>query len=366
MKVAIACGGTGGHLLPGLAVAETLLSRGHRVRLLVSEKAVDQTALAALNRGSDPSAFSVKALGAIGYHGARQAVQFCCRLASATRACAADCAEFAPDAVLGMGGFTSAPAVFAARWRKVPAVIHESNAVPGKANRFAGRWADRVALGLADCARHFAGRPVTVTGTPIRAALRHGRVADARARLGLRADRRTVLIVGGSQGAHAVNEAVVAALPALRAWRDRLQFVHLSGPKDETFVRAAHEQNGFESKVMSFCGEMELAYSAADLAVSRAGAATLAELAVFGLPALLVPLPSAAGNHQLLNARVAEQAGAARVIEQSAATGERLAAAIMELLGDDAARQRMSAAARAWAMPDAEQRIADLVEQCTA
>jgi UDP-N-acetylglucosamine--N-acetylmuramyl-(pentapeptide) pyrophosphoryl-undecaprenol N-acetylglucosamine transferase len=351
-------------LLPGLAVAEALLSRGHRVRLLVSEKAVDQTALAALNRGSDPSAFSVKALGAVGYRGVRQAVPFCCRLAAATRACVADCAEFAPDAVLGMGGFTSAPAVFAARWRKVPAVVHESNAVPGKANRLVGRWADQVALGLADCARHFAGRPVTVTGTPIRAALRQGRVADARARLGLRDDRRTVLVVGGSQGAHAVNEAVVNALPALAAWRDRWQFVHVSGTKDETFVRAAYDRNGLTAVVMGFCSTMELAYSAADLAVSRAGAATLAELAVFGLPAVLVPLPTAAGNHQWLNARVAERAGAARVLEQSQLAG--LADAVAGLLHDDAARQRMAAAARALAMPDAEQRIADLVEQCTA
>jgi UDP-N-acetylglucosamine--N-acetylmuramyl-(pentapeptide) pyrophosphoryl-undecaprenol N-acetylglucosamine transferase len=140
--------------------------------------------------------------------------------------------------------------------------------------------------------------------------------------------------------------------------------VHVSGTKDETFVRAAYDRNGLTAVVMGFCSTMELAYSAADLAVSRAGAATLAELAVFGLPAVLVPLPTAAGNHQWLNARVAERAGAARVLEQSQLAG--LADAVAGLLHDDAARQRMAAAARALAMPDAEQRIADLVEQCTA
>ena len=190
MKVMIACGGTGGHLFPGLAVAEALQARRHQVRLLVSEKAVDQTALAALTKSSDSSArITVEAVPAMGYEGPRRLIRFCIRLARATRGCASACDEFEPDVVLGMGGFTSAPAVFGARWnrkRRTATLIHESNAVPGKANRWAGRFVDHVAVGLADCARFFGHKPVTVTGTPVRAALRHGRVADAHTRLGLK------------------------------------------------------------------------------------------------------------------------------------------------------------------------------------
>lgn len=370
MNVMIACGGTGGHLFPGIAVAEALLARGHDVRLLLSEKAVDQTSLKALrldNRLGER--LSVRPVSAVGYTGARQLAHFGVRLAKATRDCATLCAEFAPDVVLGMGGFTSAPAVLAASWRRAPSLIHESNAVPGKANRWVGRLADHIAVGLAHCAQFFGNKPVTVTGTPIRASLRCGKVADAPERLGLVRGRRTVLVVGGSQGAHAINDTMACTLPWLDNWTERLQFVHLSGPADEAFVRDAYEKNGFTAKVMGFCGEMELPYSAADLVISRAGAGTLTEIAAFGLPAILIPYPHAAGNHQVHNARGFEQAGAARLVEQSqlghmhAAKGERLAEIITNILDDDSRRERMAAAARSLAVLDAEQRIADLIEQ---
>ncbi len=370
MNVMIACGGTGGHLFPGIAVAETLLARGHTVQLLVSEKAVDQTSLRMLRMGDHVGPrLSVRPISAIGYAGVRQVARFGARLAKATRDCATLCAEFVPDAVLGMGGFTSAPAVLAASWRRVPSLIHESNAVPGRANRWMGRLADHIAVGMAHCAKFFGHKPVTVTGTPIRAALRRGKVDDAVERLGLARDRQTVLVMGGSQGAHAINEAMACALPWLDGWTERLQFVHLSGEADEAFLRDAYEKNGFRAKVMSFCGEMELAYSAADLVVSRAGAGTLTEIAAFGLPAILIPYPHAAGNHQVHNARGFELAGAARLIEQTqfgqmhATKGERLAECIANILDDDNRRQHMAAAARSLAVLDAEERIADLIEQ---
>jgi UDP-N-acetylglucosamine--N-acetylmuramyl-(pentapeptide) pyrophosphoryl-undecaprenol N-acetylglucosamine transferase len=370
MKIMIACGGTGGHLFPGLAVAETLMARQHQVRLLVSEKAVDQSALGALTANSEPSRFAVRSIPAVGYGGARHWMRFCSGLAKATRECAALCREFKPDAVLGMGGFTSAPAVLAGRWSNgTRTLIHESNAVPGKANRWTGRMADHIAVGLAECAKFFGTKPVTVTGTPIREALRKGRVPDARTRLGLKANRVTVLVMGGSQGAHAINEAVACALPWLEDWKDEAQFVHLSGPRDENFVRESYEKNGLNAKVMSFCSEMELAYSAADLVVSRSGAATLTEIAAFGLPAVLIPYPQAAGDHQLHNARFLEQAGAARVIEQSLLTnghalaGERLGEVIGGLLSDAGQRVKMTAAARKLAVTDAHERIATLIEQ---
>jgi UDP-N-acetylglucosamine--N-acetylmuramyl-(pentapeptide) pyrophosphoryl-undecaprenol N-acetylglucosamine transferase len=373
MKVMIACGGTGGHLFPGVAVAEVLHARRHQVRLLVSEKAIDQAALAVSTGYSNRSnGIAMEVVPAVGYEGAGQLIRFCQRLAKATRRCVAACDEFEPDVVLGMGGFTSAPAIFGARWfrkRGTATLIHESNAVPGKANRWAGRLADHVAVGLADCARYFGRKPVTVTGTPIREALRRGKVADAHARLGLETGRLTVLVAGGSQGAHAINESVALALPWLESRADALQFVHLTGAKDEEFMREMYEKSGIRATVMSFCGQMELAYSAADVVVARSGAATLTEVAAFGLPAILVPYPHAAGNHQWYNARVFERAGAAWLIEQSssdgavAERGECFAKVIGDLLDDEARRRSMATAARSLAVDDAADRIAALLEQ---
>jgi UDP-N-acetylglucosamine--N-acetylmuramyl-(pentapeptide) pyrophosphoryl-undecaprenol N-acetylglucosamine transferase len=373
MKVMIACGGTGGHLFPGLAVAEILHARRHQVRLLVSEKAIDQTALAVSTGSSNcSSGIAVEAMPAVGYEGAGRVITFCLRLAQATHGCVAVFDEFEPDVVLGMGGFTSAPAVLGARWfrkRGTATLIHESNAVPGKANRWAGRLADHVAVGLADCARYFGRKPVTVTGTPIREALRRGKVADAHAQLGLETGRMTVLVAGGSQGARAINESIALALPRLKSRADELQFVHLTGAKDEELMRETYEKNGFRANVMSFCGQMELAYSAADLVVARSGAATLTEIAAFGLPAILVPYPQAAGNHQWYNARVFERVGAARIIEQSTTNeeivdpGEQFARAMGDLLDDEAQRHTMAQAARSLAVDDAADRIAALLEQ---
>jgi UDP-N-acetylglucosamine--N-acetylmuramyl-(pentapeptide) pyrophosphoryl-undecaprenol N-acetylglucosamine transferase len=242
-------------------------------------------------------------------------------------------------------------------------LIHESNAVPGKANRWAGRFVDHVAVGLADCARFFGHKPVTVTGTPIRAALRRGKVTDARTRLGLKSGRLTVLVAGGSQGARAINEAMTSALPQLKQRADGLQFVHLTGAQDEQCMRNAYEENGFEATVMSFCKQMELAYSAADVVVARSGASTLTEIAAFGLPAILVPYPHAAGNHQWHNARVFERAGAARLFSESRFDGKPLAVVLAELLDDEAARANMAKAARALAVEDAADRIVTLLEQ---
>ena len=374
MRIIIACGGTGGHLFPGLAVAETLLERGHEVKLLVSERTVEQAVLSMLPRGAASQRLSTHSIGAVGWNGSARALPFVYRLAQATAACGKVYHEFQPHVVVGMGGYTAAPAVLAARClrpHRTATLIHESNAIPGKANRLAGRFVHQVAVGLADCGKFFDGKPVTVTGTPIRAALRAGKCADARARLGLRADQPTVLVMGGSQGAHAINEGIACALPWLEGRQEQVQFVHLSGAREEGFVREVYEKNGYAARVLGFCHEMSVAYSAADLVIARAGAATLAEIAAFELPSILVPYPHATGNHQWHNAQVFRTAGAARVFCQRelesnthAERGERLAVAISELLDQRQQRQTMSAAARALARADATERIADLVEGC--
>jgi UDP-N-acetylglucosamine--N-acetylmuramyl-(pentapeptide) pyrophosphoryl-undecaprenol N-acetylglucosamine transferase len=162
---------------------------------------------------------------------------------------------------------------------------------------------------------------------------------------------------------------MACALPWLDGRTERVQFMHLTGAHDEQFVRESYEKNGFTGKVMSFCNQMELAYSAADVVVARSGASTLTEIAAFGLPSILIPYPQAAGDHQWHNARVFEHAGAARLLDQSqfsslhAERGERLAQVITELLDDETIRARMARAARLLAVEDAAERLAGLLEQ---
>ncbi|MBI5397647.1 MAG: undecaprenyldiphospho-muramoylpentapeptide beta-N-acetylglucosaminyltransferase, partial [Verrucomicrobia bacterium] len=358
MNVAIACGGTGGHLFPGVAVAETLRLRGHRVLLLVSEKEIDRHAFQLA------ATVEVRAIPGIGLPPwtSPRIVTFLAEQLRATRLCGQLFDDFKPDVVLGMGGFTSAPPVFAARRRRVPIVLHDSNAIPGRATRLLARFAAAVAVGMDECTARLPGRRVVNTGTPVRASLRKRPAGDARWQLGLETRRQTVLVVGGSQGARGLNDLVLAALPHLKHLVRQLQFIHLTGESDFERLRAAWETTDFKAVVRPFQKEMELAYSAATLAVSRSGAAGLAELAWFGLPAILVPFPAAADNHQFFNAQFAAHNSGARVMTQAETSGEMLARAIEEMLVTGT-RRDMAEKMAALRRPDAAAAIATLLAE---
>ena len=357
MNVAIACGGTGGHLFPGIAVAEVLQGRGHRVMLLISEKEVD--AMAVRNR----SEFRIERIPAIGLPRlfSVELPRFVFKAVNGLARCRRLFRDFAPQAVLGMGGFTSTAPILAGRMRRVPTFVHESNAIPGKANRLNARLASRVLVGFEDCRRFFPGAQVEVTGTPIRASLRKAvDRAVARANLGLRTDFQTVLIMGGSQGAHGINQAVLASL-ARFAGRP-VQFIHLTGSQDQNTVFESYAQAGIPAFVGAFYHRMEDVYGAADLAVARSGAASLAELAYFGVPSVLIPFPYAAENHQLLNAEIFARRGAAEVIQEARVGKDTLGSLIDRLLADNAGRKQMAARMRALAPQDSAERIARLIE----
>ena len=359
MKFVIACGGTGGHLFPGLAVAEELRAGGHEVLLLVSEKAIDERALRAfpdmpreaLPSVGLPAVFSPAAL------------KFARRMVASYRRCAAILGRFGPDAVLGMGGFTSI-APLAAAWRRgIPAFVHDSNAIPGKANRLGARFCREVLLGFEDCAQYFSGHEVRVTGTPIRSELIVDVPAKPRARrvLGLDPEVRTLLVMGGSQGASGINNLMAAAAGHLG--NTRMQIIHLSGERDAAVLRAAYRDAGVSALVMPFCDRMQDVYAAADLAVSRSGAASLTELSWFGLPSVLVPYPHAAEDHQTLNARIFERAGAARIMPENEASGASLAALLDSLLASGTSLESMAAAAQSLAPRDAAKRVAAVLTQ---
>jgi UDP-N-acetylglucosamine--N-acetylmuramyl-(pentapeptide) pyrophosphoryl-undecaprenol N-acetylglucosamine transferase len=262
-----------------------------------------------------------------------------------------------PAAVLAMGGFTSAPPILAGSASGTKTFLHESNTIPGKANRFLTRFVDGAFVGFPEAGARLKTRKVTTTGTPVRAEFQPRDAAICRTALGLEANRPTILVVGGSQGASGLNEMILSVLPLLagKNW----QWLHLTGASDFEKVKAAYAQGGVKAVVKPFLTEMDLALGAAIATVSRAGASSLAEIAAMRLPALLVPFPAAADNHQFSNASALEKTGAAMLLEQKNSTPEKIAAILVKLVEDEAARSQMQSALAQWHAPKAAEQIAD-------
>jgi UDP-N-acetylglucosamine--N-acetylmuramyl-(pentapeptide) pyrophosphoryl-undecaprenol N-acetylglucosamine transferase len=349
--IAIACGGTGGHLFPGIAVAEQLRARGASVTLLISPKDVDQQAV----RGAKETRIEV--LPAVASGAGRQLAfvrGFVKSFAASRRLFRAG----QPDAVLAMGGFTSAPPVLAGKRRGVWTFLHESNTVPGRANRWLSWIVDQAFVGFAEAAPRLHTRRVTVSGTPVRPQFRVRDAAACRATLGLDPRRPVLLVMGGSQGATGINELVLHSLPVLLKRTPELQWLHLTGAGDFEKVKAGYAARRGVAVVRPFLAEMELALGAATAAVSRAGASSLAELAAMRVPAVLIPFPAAADNHQFHNARAFERTGAARLLEQVSATPHSLAQMVLELLSETHVRDAMRGALSRWHAPRAAEEIA--------
>lgn len=341
-------------------MGEVLRARGHEVMLIVSEKEID--AIATEGR----SEFRVERAPGIGLQGRSPLafLRFALKFRAGIAHCRALFAEFPPNAVLGMGGFTSFGPILAGRRRQVPAFVHESNAIPGKANKLNARYCTAVLLGFAECAAHFASARTIVTGTPIRRTLVE-RIGREKALQSFHLDpaRRTLLVMGGSQGAHGLNMAVARAVAALK--NEALQVIHLAGKRDEQVLREAYASVQMPAFVAPFWPRMEEAYSAADFAVARSGAASLTELAHFALPSILIPYPHAAEDHQTANARIFEAAGAAEILPESEAVGDVLSQRIQRILAQPGVREEMAARSAALAPKAAAERVADVVmEHC--
>jgi len=357
--VAIACGGTGGHLFPGLAVAEQLLGCGCTVSVLISPKDVDQQAVKSA-RGVEVFTLPAVAL----QRGSRFAfVRGFFQSWSASRKLFRN---RRPDAVLAMGGFTAAPPVLAARSLRIKTFLHESNTIPGKANRWLARVVDQAFVGFPQAEGRLAAREVVVTGTPVRPAFQSRDAAVSRAALGLDPARPVMLVMGGSQGASGVNDLILNSLPILARHALQWQWLHITGPNDVAKVKQAYAKHDLKAVVQPFLAEMDLALSAATACVSRAGASSLAELAAMRLPSLLVPFPMAADNHQWHNARAFEETGAAQLLEQREATPEKVSSLLREFVEDAAERNGMKAALAQWHTPKAAEQIAERILRSVA
>lgn len=371
MNLLLAGGGTGGHVYPALALAGALRRRDPGARLLFAGSASGMEA--ALVPAAGVSFVGLTVRPPRSRSPLRAAIAIATGALALVQA-AALVARFRPDAVVATGGIAAAPPVLAAWLARVPVVLLEGNAAPGRANAFLARFARAVAVMSDDAAAHFTGGRALVTGLPVRPEIFSTRRSDGLRAFGLDPARRTVLVIGGSQGAARLNAAVDEMAGSL-AGRADLQILHQTGrgwrgrseaPDPAAAVPAGPPAAaGVESLRhvrVPYFDQIGLAYASADLVISRSGATALAEITACGLPAVLVPYRYAAGGHQAANAAPLVRAGAAVLVEDAALDGAALARAVLEILDAPGRRDAMADRSRTLGRPDAADRVLALVE----
>ncbi|MDP3695067.1 MAG: undecaprenyldiphospho-muramoylpentapeptide beta-N-acetylglucosaminyltransferase [Desulfocapsaceae bacterium] len=353
LRLLLTGGGTGGHLFPAIATAEALCRRlpGTKVLFVGTHRKMDTTSLTQYG-------FSARAIHCQGIKGKGlvKLVQALILLPLAFIEALWHILRFRPHLVVGVGGYVTGPVVAAARILGRPTVIHEQNSVPGLANRKLGTLATRICLSLPGSEIFFPVGKTVLTGNPVRRQI----LELAGKPLREIGKEVTILILGGSLGAHRVNELVVDALTKHgRLLPARIQVIHQTGAADEEWVKTAYEQAGIKATVAAFFTDMAGVYANSDLLLSRAGATTLAELAVLGKPAVLIPYPFAADDHQYKNGCYYAESGGAVVLVEQELTGRKLAESLAELAGNPDRLQKMAEAMRAKGRPDATERIVD-------
>jgi UDP-N-acetylglucosamine--N-acetylmuramyl-(pentapeptide) pyrophosphoryl-undecaprenol N-acetylglucosamine transferase len=348
----VAGGGTGGHVFPGIALAEEVVTRhpGNDVVFIGTARGLEATVV-------PKAGFPIELIEVRGLKGKGIAdtIRNLMLLPLALWQSFQILRRWRPDIVVGVGGYASGPVVLAAWLLRIPTAVQEQNAIAGFTNRVLGRVAQAAFIAFPEAARHFPRRKVYQLGNPIRRTLMENFMRPE-----LRHDAPRLLVFGGSQGAHALNMRVVEALPHLADLRDKLAVTHQTGARDREQVEKGYRACGFEPDVREFITDMSAAYAGADLIVCRAGATTLAELTVCRKPSILVPFPFAADNHQVQNARSLVDAGAAVMIEEKDLTGERLAREIRAILSDPEQREKMARAAGRMGSPQAAKEITDV------
>src|ERR1700689_3181092 len=346
MRAILAGGGTGGHVIPALAIANELKkSYGAEVLFIGTARGIE-------NRLAPAAGYPLQLVrvGALKNVSLMTRVKTAFDLPRAVWSAGRMLNEFAPDVVIGVGGYASGPAMLAAVVKHIPTLAFEPNVVPGGANRVVARFVSGAAVHFEETAKYF--RDAEVTGVPVRQAF-----FEIRAK---RAGVPTLLVFGGSQGAHAINEAMIRCLPELQRQAPGMHIIHQTGERDYNDALEAYKSLGESAEVSKFIEDMPAAFARADLVVCRSGASTVAEITAAGKPAIFVPFPRAADDHQRVNAEALARSGAAVVVEESKLEGVWLAETIAALLGDARRLQAMSEAARGLAHPNAARDIAAL------
>ena len=362
----IASGGTGGHFYPTLAVAREFLKErpSGKVTLLVSGKHAEEQTKIAADFGIEAIEIpSVRLPGA-----SLAALAFPFRMLSCVMSAKKVLKRLEADVLLGMGSFAAVPACWAVNTKKTPLVLHEGNSFMGLTNRVFIRKASAIGLSLplADMGQ-VRGRRSEQVGMPLREAIVEAAAGscekspDYLPSLGLSNDKKTVLVFGGSQGARAVNELFAQTASLLGDVKDRIQFMHLTGSDDNTALENAYKEAGVAASIRRADSSIEKCYIAADLVICRSGASSICELSLFGKPLVLIPLPTAADDHQTVNAKVLEAAGAARHFPQKEATPEKLSSLLKDFLANGAEWNAMGEKLRQFGKPQAAANLVHLI-----
>jgi UDP-N-acetylglucosamine--N-acetylmuramyl-(pentapeptide) pyrophosphoryl-undecaprenol N-acetylglucosamine transferase len=352
MRMLIAGGGTGGHLFPGIALAEEFTTRHPRNTVLFvgSKRGLEARVVPA-------AGFALQTISARGLKG-KSLVDFLRGLLLLPRAFVESwriLSRFRPEVVVGVGGYASGPVVFTAWLRRIPTAVQEQNALPGFTNRVLGHFVQAVFISFEEARSAFPAEKTHLVGNPVRRKLLDNYLRSKSAH-----DRFEVLVLGGSLGAHGLNGRVLEALGFLQDLRDAIDFVHQSGLADVEQVRKGYQALGFQAEVVDFIEDMSAAYARASLVVCRAGATTVAELAICKKASVLVPFPGASDDHQAVNARALVAAGAAVMFREAELTGERLASTIRELYRHPEQLERMGRQAGLLGRPEAARELADV------
>jgi UDP-N-acetylglucosamine--N-acetylmuramyl-(pentapeptide) pyrophosphoryl-undecaprenol N-acetylglucosamine transferase len=359
-------GGTGGHIYPAIAIAQEFMARGgdRRVIFVGTPYGLEKTIVP---KAGFPLEFI--SVGALKGKGPVDLLRNLARIPGGVIQAWRIIGNRRPDVVLGVGGYSSGPVLVAAKLRGVPTAIHEQNAYPGLANRWLAPLVKAVAVAFADAGPRLKRPDAVVTGNPIRKEFfsRGGQPASAVRDSGgplSSTGKQRLLIFGGSQGSHVLNEAMSGALLFLAPLRDRLEIVHQTGPKEVESVKQAYRASAFAgARVVPYLDPIADEIAAASFVVCRAGAMSIGDVAAVGRAAILVPFAASADNHQEFNARMVERAGGAVVITEAELTPERLASAITALAADPARATQMGAAAHTLVSEDATKKIVDLLEK---
>jgi UDP-N-acetylglucosamine--N-acetylmuramyl-(pentapeptide) pyrophosphoryl-undecaprenol N-acetylglucosamine transferase len=357
LKIIIAGGGTGGHLFPGLALAEEFKKRDNNTEVVFvgTEHGIESRIIP---REGYPIKF-LRAEGIIGKSLLRK-IKAIWKLVLSVIDAHRILKIVIPDIVIGVGGYASGAIVFLANIKTIPTMIHEQNSVPGRTNRILGRFAKRICVTYQESLSFFLKGKTFLTGNPVRSKILKGDRGSAYRLFPLDKDNFTVFIFGGSSGASSINRTMVNALNYISDLKEKIQFLHQTGDKNFENVREAYRKAGFKGIVTPFIYQMAEAYAIADVVISRAGATTLAELTAIGKPAILVPYPYAAGRHQELNAIKLREMGAAFVILDNELNGETIAKYIRVMYEKESVRTEMQRASRGLGRPDACKKIVDI------
>jgi UDP-N-acetylglucosamine--N-acetylmuramyl-(pentapeptide) pyrophosphoryl-undecaprenol N-acetylglucosamine transferase len=357
MRVIIAGGGTGGHLFPGLAVAEEFKNRDDSTEVIFvgTEYGIEARVVP---REGYPIKF-LKAEGLVGVSTVKKVKAIVTTFFSI-----ADSYKIIqtvrPDIVIGVGGYASGAAMLTAYLISIPTMILEQNSIPGLTNKILGRFVRAVCITYQESISFFPKAKTFLTGNPVRMQILKGDIESAYRLFSLERGLFTIFIFGGSSGAKSINMAIVNALNNMYDLKDKIQFLHQTGIRDYENIRESYRKTGFKGTITPFIYQMGEAYAVADIVVSRAGATTLAELTALGKAAILIPYPYAAGQHQELNARKLLEMGAAKMIRDSELKGESLANSIREIYTNETMRAEMQRNSRSVGRPEACSKVVDI------